>query len=227
MRPAALLVGVGGLVLVGAVVFGWGQSERASGPSVPEISQDPPPPVEEAAQPPAPKAERVGRPIAPTIAAPPVDITQLERVAPREPLSPLGAPEDPATRPPRETLLHRPVAVDAGTIEAEGHRVALEGIEIVAAGETCEDGGRSWPCGVHARTAFRNYLRGRAIACTVPGTPGGETIVSRCKLGPADPAEWLVAQGWARAAPGSDYEDEEKAAVEAERGIHGAAPGSN
>lgn len=225
MRPAALLVGVGGLVLVGAIVFGWGQSELASGPSDRQVSETAPLAPEPI--PPAPKSERVGRPVAPTIAAPPVDITQLERVAPREPLSPLGAPEDPATRPPRETLLHRPVAIDAGTIEAEGRRVALEGIEIVAADETCGEGGRSWPCGVHARTAFRNYLRGRAIACTVPGTPAGETIVSRCKLGPADPAEWLVAQGWAHAAPGSGYEDEEQAAIDTGRGIHGAAPGSN
>jgi endonuclease YncB( thermonuclease family) len=225
MRPVALLVGAGGLILVGAVVFGWGQSERAADSFAPRISE--PQSAEAIAAPPAPKAERVGRQVAPAIAAPPVDVTQLERVAPREPLSPLGAPEDPATRPPRETLLHRPVAIDAGTIEAEGHRVALEGIEIIAADETCEEGGRSWPCGVHARTAFRNYLRGRAIACTVPGTPGGETIVSRCKLGAADPAEWLVAQGWARAAPGSGYEDEEGAAIEAGRGVHGAAPGSN
>jgi len=225
MRPAALLVGVGGLVLVGAVVFGWGRSERASGPSVPQVAETPS--AAPQSPPPAPKAERVGRQVAPTIAAPPVDVTQLERVAPREPLSPLGAPEDPATRPPRETLLHRPIAVDAGTIEAEGHRVALEGIEIVSAKETCAAGGRSWPCGAHARTAFRNFLRGRAIACTVPGTPGGETIVSRCKLGPADPAEWLVARGWAHAAPGSGYEDEEQAAIDAGRGIHGAAPGSN
>ncbi|MDF1599114.1 thermonuclease family protein [Mesorhizobium sp. YIM 152430] len=224
MRPVALFVGVGGLVLVGAVVFGWGQSERASGPPVSEMFGTRP---TEEKPPPPPRAERVGRPVAPMIAAPPVDVTQLERVAPREPLSPLGAPEDPATRPPRETLLHRPVVVDAGTIEAQGHRVALEGIEIVAADETCGEGGRSWPCGVHARTAFRNYLRGRAVACTVPGTPGGETIVSRCKLGPADPAAWLVAQGWARAAPGSGYEDDEQAALEAGRGIHGAAPGSN
>jgi endonuclease YncB( thermonuclease family) len=223
MRPVALLVGVGGLVLVGAVVFGWGQSERASGPPVSEMSGT----RSTGEKPPPPRAERVGRPVAPMIAAPPVDVTQLERVAPREPLSPLGAPEDPATRPPRETLLHRPVVVDAGTIEAQGHRVALEGIEIVAADETCGEGGRSWPCGVHARTAFRNYLRGRAVACTVPGTPGGETIVSRCKLGPADPAAWLVTQGWARAQPGSGYEDQEKAAIEAGRGIHGAAPGSN
>lgn len=225
MRPAAIAVAVGGLVLVGAVVFGWGQSERASHSPAPEASRSPP--IVEERPSPAPRAERAGRPVAPAIAAPPVDVTQLERTAPREPLSPLGAPEDPATRPPRETLLHRPVAVNAGTIEAAGHHVALEGIEIVAADATCEAAGRSWPCGIHARTAFRNYLRGRAIACTVPGTPGGETVVSRCTLGADDPAEWLVAQGWAHAAPGSGYEDEERAAIDAGRGIHGAAPGSN
>lgn len=220
MRPAAMLVGVGGIVLVSAVVFGWGQSQRMAIP-LPETEF----PVEELS--PGPRTEPLGRQVAPDIAAPQLDITDLERIDPREPLSLLGAPEDPATRPPRETLLHRPVATAAGTFEAQGHRVSLEGIEIVAPDETCGENGRIWPCGVRARTAFRNYLRGRAISCTVPGTPGEEAAVSRCVIADADPAAWLVSQGWARAVPGGPYEEEQREAMEAGRGIHAAAPAAN
>lgn len=223
MRAAALFVGVGGIVLVSAAVFGWGRGQ----PIVIPLPETELPAEETVVQPEPLLRERDGREAAPGITAPRLDITELERIDPRAPLSPLGTPEDPTTRPPRETLLHRPVAVAAGTIEAKGHRVSLEGIEIVAPDETCAENGRNWPCGVHARTAFRNYLRGRAISCTVPGAPGEETVVSRCMIGNADPAAWLVAQGWARAAPGGPYEEEEREAVEAERGIHAAATASN
>lgn len=217
------MVGVGGILLVSAVVFGWGQSQRAA-PLQPEMIS---PADETVAEPEPPRQERVGRQAAPGITTPPLDLTDLERIEPREPLTPLGAPEDPATRPPRETLLLRPVAITAGTIEAQGYRVSLEGIEIVAPEETCERNGQSWPCGVHARTAFRNYLRGRAISCTVPNSPADETVVSRCAIGNADPAAWLVSQGWARAVAGGPYEEQEREAVEAKRGIHAATPAEN
>lgn len=218
MRPAALMVGVGGILLVSAVVFGWGQSQRAT-PLQPEMIS---PTDDIADEPEPPRQERVGRQAAPDITTPQLDVTDLERIDPREPLTPLGAPEDPATRPPREKLLMRPVAIAAGTIEAQGHRVSLENIEIVAPDETCERSGRSWPCGVYARTAFRNYLRGRAISCTVPNTPGEETVISRCMIGNADPAAWLVSQGWARAVAGGPYEEQQREAVEARRGIQAA-----
>ncbi|MCO6389850.1 thermonuclease family protein [Aliihoeflea aestuarii] len=182
-------------------------------------------PPEETQQIEEPAAPTTPQPV-PDVTAPQAPITEFERIAPREPLSSLGAPEDPATRPPRETLLHRPVVIAAGAFEAQGHRVALEGIEVVSPQEACERSGRSWPCGVYARTAFRNYLRGRSISCTVPGMPGEETVVSRCMIGNADPASWLVSQGWARAVAGGPYEEQQREALDARRGIH-AAPAGN
>ncbi|MHB2266207.1 thermonuclease family protein [Aliihoeflea sp. PC F10.4] len=220
MRLAGLLTGIGGIVLVSAVVFGWGQSQRTA---IPMPETDFPPEETQIEEQVAPTASQ---PV-PDVTAPRAPITEFERIAPREPLSPLGAPEDPATRPPRETLLHRPVVIAAGEFEAQGHRVALEGIEIVQPEETCERSGRSWPCGVYARTAFRNYLRGRSISCTVPGMPGEEIVVSRCMIGNADPAAWLVAQGWARAASGGPYEEQQSEAIEGRRGVHAAAPAAN
>lgn len=221
MRPAGLFVGIGGIVLVSALVFGWGQMQRNAAQAVQQEA-----PAEEPVER-HPVREPVGRPVAPDIAAPQLDVTDLERIDPREPLSPLGAPEDPASRPPGETLLLRPVAIAAGSFEAQGHRVTLEGIDIVEPDETCESEGRSWPCGVHARTAFRNYLRGRAISCTVPATQSEETVVSRCTIANADPAAWLVSQGWARAEPGGPYEEQQREAIEARLGIHGTAPTLN
>src|SRR5690606_16307639 len=118
---------------------------------------------------------------------------------------PIGQASDPSKGPPRPTILHRPVAVAAGMFEAQGHTVALAGIEPLDAEEECVSDGVSWPCGVHARTAFRNWLRGRALTCTVPPALGEEVVVSACTLGRHDPAEWLVSQGWVRALADGSY----------------------
>ncbi|TXR48384.1 thermonuclease family protein [Phyllobacterium endophyticum] len=162
----------------------------------------------------------------------------LERVEPRAPLS---VPETMAGNPPavsapesppapvdgtaKPTLLHRPVATAAGTIEAAGYRIALDGVEAVHPDETCNfEGGNAWPCGMAARTAFRNWLRSRAIECNVPGQPPNDVVATHCKLGDMDIAGWLVQNGWARAKDGTPMAEMMKKAEEAKLGIFGSPP---
>jgi len=167
------------------------------------------------------------------------DSAPLERVEPRQPLSagaqalPPAPPIAPAPAPPptpvdntaKPALLYRPVATAAGTIEASGYRIALDGIEVVSPEETCNVvGGAAWPCGMAARTAFRNWLRSRAVECNVPGQPPDEVIATQCKLGNTDLAEWLIQNGWARAKDGAPMADGMKKAEEAKLGIFGNAP---
>ena len=75
-----------------------------------------------------------------------------------------------------------------------------------------------------ARTAFRNWLRSRAVECNVPGQPPDDVIATQCKLGNADLAEWLVQNGWARAKDGTPMADGMKKAEEAKLGIFGNPP---
>ncbi|UXN61260.1 thermonuclease family protein [Phyllobacterium zundukense] len=166
------------------------------------------------------------------------DNAPLERVEPRPPLSTRqellpAPPTAPAPAPPptpvdntaKPVLLYRPIATAAGTIEAAGYRIALDGIEIVQPEETCNvDGGSAWPCGMAARTAFRNWLRSRAVECNVPGQPPDDVIATQCRLGNADIAEWLVQNGWARAKDGTQMADRMKKAEEARLGIFGRPP---
>lgn len=172
----------------------------------------------------APVPQRV-RPVAPdVVAAPPVEPQALQRIAPREPLSPLGRAPTQADLPPRKTLLHRPHAIAAGVFHSMGHTVMLAGLEPPDDKETCVSDGVTWPCGVHARTAFRNWLRGRSLACVVPALPGREVVVSECELGKQDPAAWLASFGWARAAPDGPYAELEAQARAGRRGLFGPAP---
>ncbi|MBZ9656278.1 thermonuclease family protein [Phyllobacterium lublinensis] len=178
----------------------------------------------------SPEARQVN-PDAPAL--PDSQSTPLERVEPRQPLSQLGQAATVAPPPPpvpvdntaKPLLLYQPVALAAGTIEASGYKIALDGIETLPIEETCSAGdGASWPCGMAARTAFRNWLRSRAIECDVPGQPTDDVIATHCKLGNADLAQWLVENGWARVKHGTPMADAMKKAEEEKRGIFGEAP---
>lgn len=165
-----------------------------------------------------------------------VDDSRLEREAPRPPLGDLGLasppspPEPPASAAAVDEgepmqLLQRPVAVAAGRLESQGRIIELQGIEIVPVEQTCQTAsGESWPCGMQARTAFRQWLRSRAIMCRLPQNDSGGAVATECTLGNDDAAEWLVANGWAKAAAGGNYEEAGRKAEEARRGIFGDKP---
>lgn len=160
----------------------------------------------------------------------------MEREAPRPPLSDLGlatTPKPPEPPPPatpvdageQMQLLQRPVAVAAGRLESQGRTVELQGIEIVPVEQTCQTAsGESWPCGMQARTAFRQWLRSRAVMCRLPQNDSGGAIATECVLGNEDAAAWLVANGWAKAVPGGAYDEAGRNAVEAHLGIFGDKP---
>jgi endonuclease YncB( thermonuclease family) len=149
---------------------------------------------------------------------------ELERVAPRQPLSKLGQAHAPAPKDWKGTIMYKPLASAAGRFDALGYQVAVSGIDIVPADETCTYAGKSWDCGIRARTAFRSFLRGRSPTCTVPPQPDRNLIVADCRLGMDDIGAWLVENGWARAAAGGRYADAEGRAKDGHRGIFGPAP---
>ncbi len=209
---AAALHAAGGRILAGE-----GQSQQEFVLEVPDIDETGPQA--------APAAPHLVRPVAPEIVAvPPVETAKLLRVEERQPLSDIGRAPNPRDLPPEEMVLHRPVATAAGAFEAQGHKVVLDGIEVTSAEEMCGEGSGSWPCGIHARTAFRTWLRGRALTCVVRPVPVTETVVTDCRLGTHDAAEWLASQGWVKAAAGGPYEEAGRAAEREGRGLFGPAP---
>lgn len=143
----------------------------------------------------------------------------LERIEPRSPLSDVNK-----DKPKAPTILQQPVALAAGLIRFDKMTLQLDGIEPEAAERTCESGGKSWPCGMVARTAFRNFLRARAVSCDIPGDGTGETVTALCTVGGQDPAAWLVANGWATPLPGSVLEAQGEAARKAKLGFFGDDP---
>lgn len=185
--------------------------------------------ADEPAQPEMEAPEAVpARAVAPDEIAPPeVEQDELVRDAPRAPLSELSLALPPKPKVVAEwdgTTLFRPVAAAAGVVESSGLRVAIAGVMPVDPDESCMFEGREWNCGVQARTAFRGFLRGRAVVCALPAEAGPGDAAARCRLGKQDVGEWLVANGWARAEAGGPYEDAGKKAEGDGKGIHGAPP---
>ncbi|PAQ08509.1 thermonuclease family protein [Mesorhizobium temperatum] len=182
-------------------------------------------------QPKVARPEVHSRAIDPEVVAPPqLQPEELERVEPRAPLSDLALarpPKPPKLKMPDDwngTKLFQPVAPAAGVIEAKGYSVAISGIDIVREDETCADGGKSWTCGSRARTAFRAFLRGRAVVCAVPPEGGRDLIAAECRVGNQDVGQWLIENGWARAAKGGPYVEAGEKARTARKGIFGPAP---
>ena len=149
----------------------------------------------------------------------------LERMPARAPLAtatrnlkrePFGPPV------PQGTLLYRAIAPAAGQIEANGYAIRLAGIKVLPADHSCPgEAGKSWPCGAMARTAFRAWMRGRAIACDIPSKP--MKITTRCTLETEDMALWLVRNGWAESAD-DQYGDAEAEARRGKKGMFGPSP---
>lgn len=88
---------------------------------------------------------------------------------------------------------------DAVTILTETHRIRLAGLEGPASEAACYDPAqRLWACGLQARAALNNLIRGQTLLCRDTGLKAGEASIAHCSLGrePLDRA--MVRQGYAR-----------------------------
>jgi endonuclease YncB( thermonuclease family) len=194
----------------------------------PQISVEPTTPVM-GIQPEPPGPSRM---VAPTVVGPPELAAgeELLREAPREPLSQLSLALPPPPPPEFKNPwagkpLFRPVAVESAVFESSGHTIAISGVKSVPADETCTYEGASWPCGVRARAAFRLWLRGRALVCQIPEAEQDEQVIrAGCRVAKEDVGGWLVANGWALAAPDGPYAQAGERARAEKKGIFGAPP---
>jgi endonuclease YncB( thermonuclease family) len=196
-------------------------------PTAPEVSAAQSPAAADA-QPSPPKPLATSRLVAPTVIAPPELAAgeELLREAPRDPLSKLSLALPPVPELKNKwagTPFFRPLAIESAVFESMGRTIAVAGVESVRLGESCNYEGVSWPCGVRARTAFRLWLRGRALICQLPDEEH-EVTRARCRLAKQDAGAWLVSNGWARAAPDGPYVVAEEKARAGKLGIFGSPP---
>lgn len=76
---------------------------------------------------------------------------------------------------------HADEAIDGDTLEIQGERIRLFGVDAFELQQTCLDPrGEPWRCGVAARAALAELVQDQAIGCTVVAEQDGQGYVGRC-----------------------------------------------
>ncbi len=95
-------------------------------------------------------------------------------------------------------VVGRASVVDGDTLEIQGIRIRLWGVDAVESSQTCRYGdGRVWPCGRQAAFALADFIGQRTVRCERRDTDRYGRMVAVCWVGEVEINRWLVAQGWA------------------------------
>ena len=122
---------------------------------------------------------------------------------------------EPDPTPPAEIRV-----INADTVDVDGVRWRLHGIDAPETRQLCRAWGLTWECGAAATEALRSRAAG--MSCAGSGTDRYGRSIGVCSSGGEDLNAWLVANGWALAYRqyADDYADEEEVARSNGRGIH-------
>ncbi len=126
----------------------------------------------------------------------------------------------PTLRPwvtPEATMAGRLRLSDGDSLELDGVRVRLIGIDAPESDQTCVLAGQSHPCGREAREHLLHLVAGRDVACSWSGEDKYGRRLGRCRAGDTDLNAAMVRSGWAVAYGG--YEAEEVDARAHRRGL--------
>ena len=110
--------------------------------------------------------------------------------------------------------------IDGDTLDVDGVRVRLWGIDAPEKRQVCRAEGRPWNCGGLAVAALRS--RSADVRCESKGKDRYGRVLGVCFESEQDVNGWLVSEGWALAYRryGMDYVNQEDAARKEKKGVH-------
>ena len=113
-------------------------------------------------------------------------------------------------------------AIDGDTLDVDGTRVRLHGIDAPEVRQQCEaPSGEKWACGQRARAALTTWIGGGVIACAGRGHDRYHRLIAICWADADDLGHRMVANGWAVAYRrySADYVQDEESARGGRLGI--------
>lgn len=116
--------------------------------------------------------------------------------------------------------------VDGDTIDVDGIRYRLHGVDAPEAAQFCAGmDGRQWPCGQEAIHKMEELVVGKSVTCDARGTDNYGRTISVCVAGRTEINAAMVDAGlaWAFRKYSSDYADREDVARAKAIGIWQAA----
>lgn len=125
-----------------------------------------------------------------------------------------GAPQSSSMGPER--------VIDGDTIQVDGARLRLHGIDAPEKNQTCRNArGQRWGCGRAATERLRQKLAGHVLDCQILDHDRYGRAIARCRQGDTDINAWLVEEGLALAYRrySQDYAPQEARAQAAGRGL--------
>lgn len=113
---------------------------------------------------------------------------------------PLAQPPAPSTITTAGQWLTGLASVrDGDSLQLNGTRIRLWGVDAPELHQTCLQDSQSWPCGQAAKAALTQLLAGQSVSCRAVNTDRYGRTVAECFVGKVNLNGWLVANGWALA----------------------------
>lgn len=111
--------------------------------------------------------------------------------------------------------------IDGDTIEIQGTRIRLHGIDAPESAQSCIVNGKNARCGVLSSRALDDRIGNQSVTCEWSEKDSYDRVIGICRAGDTDLNAAMVANGWAMAYReySIDYVPQEDAARAAKRGI--------
>jgi len=87
--------------------------------------------------------------------------------------------------------------VDGDSLEIDGNRIRIVGIDAPELSQTCGNASVTWRCGQDARTALSEHIGKKSVHCVSEGKDKYRRSLAVCKVDGDDIGKWMITHGWA------------------------------
>ena len=103
------------------------------------------------------------------------------------------------TSPAVSVIIGTATVIDGDTIEIQGKRKPLHGIDAPERRQTCVASGEVWHCGPQAALALADFIGRSPVRSEQQGTDRYGRVIATCYVQGNEIERWMVLNGWALA----------------------------